>query len=229
MVNGKPAGEPHLIKLDMGPTEPLGFFGKDSFAYTLLSGVNEGLYTASVDFETGKVLEPPVPLRQRYGLSEGPAEWSPDGRYLAYQQYNGLAFSPLSEPRIIIRSLETDRERILVPDLNDLRGGPRWSPDGRAFLVRGTDKKNRGGFYLIDVQTGAATPVVQHLPESSWAICAESAWATDGTSIYCVRPDPESGGVKVLRHDIETRQETELFHALAAGFSLSLRISPDGQ
>ncbi len=35
--------------------------------------------------------------------------------------------------------------------------------------------------------------------------------------------------MNVLRHDIETGQETALFHTPAAGLSLSLRVSPDGQ
>ncbi len=57
---------------------------------------------------------------------------------------------------LVIQSLETGRVREVVPQLQSVsRNGP-WHPDGRSFLVIGTDGAGTEGRFQVDVQSGEA-------------------------------------------------------------------------
>jgi len=207
---GKAEGAPELVKKDLGQAVPMGFTRGGSFYYGLIIGMNE-VYTAAMDPATGKLLGTPVAVGQQVGTNEA-VDWSPDGQHLAYIS-DRLA---LGVRGISIRSLATGAVRQLSPPLRYIRA-LRWSPDGRWFLVRASDKQGWGVF-LVDSQTGQVTTVVHTKPLVS------AVWSPDGKAIFYL------AGPRIAVRDVSSGQERELFRsAVAPSSGGTLVLSPDGR
>ena len=217
--DGKPQGSPEIIKSDVGRIFPLGFARNGTFYYALMTGMLD-IYVASLDAEGDKGFIPSTPVSQRFvGSSLAPA-WSPDGKSLAYifRQNVMFGFSPSS---LVIRSLESGVERRISPALAAFYR-PDWSPDGGSILVTGRDQRGRQGIYTIDLQTGNTSPLVTgkgFMPR----------WSADGKAIFYVSRDETKRSDRLLRRDLETEQESELFRAVEQTLVGNLTVSPDGQ
>ncbi|MFQ6078892.1 MAG: tetratricopeptide repeat protein, partial [Thermodesulfobacteriota bacterium] len=217
IADGKPQGPPELVKPDIGQVFPMGFSQNGSFYYILLLGMND-VYIADIDPITGKVLSSPTKVTQHFeGSNTGP-DWSRDGQYLAYLR--GPVPSVGRRPKIIIRTNKTGEERELLPKLSSIRPGPRWSPDGRSFLVNGSDEMSRYGLYQVDAQTGALTCIVLW-PSGSYII--QGLWASNGKAILY----NHSG--HIIFRELETGREKELFRLIEPRYGSRLAFSSDGR
>jgi len=213
-ADGKPEGTPELIKGDLGRIRPLGFTRNGSYYYSLLTEMSY-VYVVSLDPKTGKALAPPVPVTAAFSGSHFDPEWSPDGKYLA--SVSGLPAGPtaLGHPVLRILSLETGEKREVFPKLKNF-WRLHWSPNGRFLLATGIDQNNRGGVYQIDVQTGEVTTLVRSAPNQFYPY--EAAWSADGKSVfYSYRGGP------ILRRNLETGEDKEIYHAVV------FAVSPDGR
>jgi Tol biopolymer transport system component len=215
VADGKPAGEPRLVRRDIGTMRPMGFTQEGSLYYGL-SGGSTDVYVASIDPATGKLLAPPVKaIRSFEGFNRSPA-WSPNGKSLAYVSRRPSPGSSHRRRVLVIRSVETGQERELYPEvrLEDLR----WSPDGRSILCGET-------LQLIDVQTGDVTRLVQFDPAvRKRGIAHDAAWSHDGKAVFYIRRG-EGQPRRIMVHDLKTGKEKELWQ----GGVGSLGISPDGR
>ena len=217
VADGKPVGEPQLIKRDTGPMRPMGFTREGSLYYGLLSSSTD-VYTASIDPATGELLEPPTKAIQRFeGFNHSPA-WSPDGKSLAYVSMRSPPGNARRRGVLVIRSVETGEERELHPEarLENLH----WSPDGCSILCGRS-------LQIIDAQTGDVTSIVQFDPADRIGIY-DCVWHPDGKAIFYIRVVisgqwPHS----IVAHDLETGKEKELFQGDIDWPGLA--ISPDGQ
>ncbi len=159
IADGKPQGPPELVKRNVDLVYPLGFTRKGSFYYGVSTGMMD-VYTAPLDVEAGKAIVPPVRAAQHFIGSNRFSAWSPDGRYLAYVSGRG-PFATAPGPKVLcILSLETGKQRDLPLRFNQA-SFPRWSPDGRSILLKGTDPKEGPGLYQVDVQTAQAALLVR--------------------------------------------------------------------
>jgi len=227
VADGKPRGPAELVKQDFGKRIlPMGFTREGSLYYGLETGMMD-VYTASLDFKTGKLLAAPKKATERFVGSNSKPDWSPDGRYLAYISQRG----PLWEGSFVvcIRSLETGEERDLSPRLSYIFT-LRWSPDGRSILLSARSTKNRFGLFLLDIESGNVTPVVLNREgvQVGWT---GPTWSPDGKAIFYVRQ--ESGNRRasiIVARDLETGQEREVYR-LSAGTSIvhGSSVSPDGK
>ena len=220
VVDGKPQGSPELIKRDMGRFSPIGFTRSGSLYYSVASGIPD-VYTARLDLGTGRFLAPATKVAQRFVGTNFAPDYSPDGKYLLYLSQRGRTSFGLGSRVLVIRSLESGKERVLSPKLAFHRAHslPRWSPDGRSILVAGRDLKGREGCHRIDAQTGEVTSLVQR-KTTRWGQIARPVWSADGKAIVFQR-----GPSLVVRH-LESGQEKVLhscdhIHAWA--------VSPDGR
>ena len=213
--DGRLLGPPELVKEDIGRIVPMGFTRNGSFYYGVARGTSD-VYVATLDPATGKLLAPPKKISQRFvGGNKGP-DWSPDGQYLAYVSERGTFPGLSSSWVLVIRSVETGKERELPLKMTNFMAlQPRWSPDGRFLLAAGKDHKGREGLYRINAQTGEVTPIVPGASTKS------GAWHPDGKTIFYPLYDPTSDFWRILVRDLEAGQEKEVHQ-------LSREVVPTG-
>lgn len=225
---GKPQGTPRLLKRNVGRMFPMAFTRKGAFYYGYANFENGGnIYLAAFDPATGKVQGDPERAIQRFeGENTSPA-WSPDGKYMAYLSRRGSSPFGAGSWSIRIRTVGTEEERELLPDLRRLRNyrysPPQWSPDGRFLLASGVDGKGRWGLFRIEVETGKVLLMVQPRDENIF----RPAWSHDGKTIFFRRSKFQDNRnvASIVAHDIESGQEKVLYPGEGI---IGLAVSPTG-
>jgi Tol biopolymer transport system component len=225
VADGKPQGQAELVKQDLGKRIlPMGITPGGSLYYGLETGMMD-VYTASLDFKTGKLVSAPAKAIERFVGSNSSPDWSPDGRNLAYISHRGQLWE--GSYVVCIQSLETGAERVLSPKLSYIFSA-RWSPEGRSILLLARDARNRHGLHLMDVESGTVTPVVQNREgvEVGWT---RPTWSPDGKAIFYVRQEPGNKKTSLVARELETGQEKEVYRAPAGVSVHGAAVSPDGR
>ena len=177
--DGRAAGGPILVKPEIWRINPLGFTKKGAFYYGVEMSMTD-VYLATIDSDTGHLLEPPTRISQTYHGGNAEGEWSPDGRFLAYLSKRSLIPRGNGSEVIVIRSNETGEVRELHPRLGPLHR-PKWSPDGRSILVWSSGESGQKGLFLVDVQTGQEQPLLFPSPGEG-PLLAE--WGPDDKTLF---------------------------------------------
>jgi Tol biopolymer transport system component len=217
IAGGKPQGEPQLLRPDVGNISAMGITQDGSIFYGLSSGWSD-IFIAAMDPETGQITSPAeMAIRQNEGSNSAP-DWSPDGQTLACRSEGGL----------LIHDLRTNETRKLatkgVGTLNFHY--LRWSPDGRRIHGVGIDEKGKwGALYSIDAQTGNSK-IIARSDEGGFLFAFD--WAPDGKSLYFVRRDDIQRRRRIVRHDIESGAEEEIYSQAKTAL-YGLAVSPDGK
>ncbi len=194
---------------------PIGFTTHGSFYYGIGTAVSN-VYIARLD-STGLSFkgEPKLVSSQFVGTT-AMADWSPDGKFLAYRASGGVGVGPL-----VVYSVTTSQERMIStsPSLhpNTRMYGLRWSPNGLSLLVCGTGQEDGYGLYTVSVETGITT-LITSIPNGRMRY---AVWSPDSTSIYTRSPG------HLNRLDPATGRETELCQA--EGGTIDFDVSPDGR
>lgn len=226
VAEGKPQGDPELIKTEMGQIWPMGFTKKGTFYYGLSPSMADA-YIASIDLEKGKLITPPRKVSRRFIGSNNSPEWSPDGKHIAYvsKRIPGPA-RRIGSNVLCIRSIETGEERELSPKLTSF-GQLRWSPDGRTILVGGRTEKDRRGLFMIDTQSGDITLVLERKPEINiipWS------WSPDGKTIFYTQIDMKKKTSQIMVYDLVVKKEKEIYSkSIKIAPINNLALSPDGE
>jgi Tol biopolymer transport system component len=221
--DGKASGEPLLVKSDFGfvggssGVVPLGFVKAGSFYYQTRSWLEE-VQTATLDIENAELLSPPKKVAQRFEGTNCYADWSPDGKYLAFSSSRGRNSSALC-----VLSTDGGEQRDIFPHqlLSFVR--INWFPDGKSVIGVGRDKEDRGGIYRVNIETGEASPIVReggefHSPKSS----------PDGKSIFYGEDTSwEDKLFRIMQIDTETGYKKEFYRSTQQ--IIRLDISPDGE
>lgn len=224
VADGKPQGPPELVKQDIGQAQPIGFTRTGSYYYGIEIGTSD-IYTAEFDPAAGRIVTQPQKATQRFVGSNSSPAWSPDGQFLAYSSSRGQGL--FEHDVISIRSVKTGEERDLSPNLLELWGTIRWSPDSRSILVQGKDKKIQHGLFLVDAQTGEVRSTLRSDPHSE---ISHPAWFPDGKRLLYTDIHSESGTSEtVVIRDLETDRKTELFRPTRGVNIDDIALSPDGQ
>ena len=226
VADGAPLGSAELVESDLGPSVfPLGITGDGTYYYGVGSELND-VYLAWLDPRTGRAGEPEKWVSD-VAVNTAP-EWSPDGRCLAYVTRPGSGHQLMRPLVLVIRSLETGRERQLPLEMGacGLLFQPRWSPDGRGFLVCGRDPEEREGVYYIDAGSGERSPILQ---EESTSPFTAAVWSPDGRTLVHRSFDTKSRTARLVAREVETGDELVL-SPLAPGppSTQGLCFSPDG-
>jgi len=217
VADGKPQGTPVLLRPGI-PSDSLGV----TAAGALYIGTwidNRDIHVASLDFDTGRLLVPPVRPVETYVGANAQPDWSPDGKYLAY---TSVRYRAVNNKVLFVRSMDTGQTSELHVSLRAFNW-PRWAPDGRSFVSQGTDAQGRQGIYLIDAQTGAATPVVT---KATGGNLLHPQWSPDGKRIYYATNVPDTGELVMIERTLDSGAERDVFRrrGLAGG-----ELSPDGR
>ncbi|UCC83140.1 MAG: PD40 domain-containing protein [Gemmatimonadota bacterium] len=226
--NGYPDGHPRVLKGNVGQLAPLALSQDGSFYYGV-TRCDCGVYLAELDPVTGSL--DGAPRRVASAFHRTGVDWSPDGKRLAYVTPAGGVLA--DNWMLAVQSLETGDSRtfgVSVWVLHQLR--PFWSPDGRFLLAKGWDSSAypREVVYGVAVETGelktlVASPSYWHDDTIEWV-----EWSADGKAVFFVRGTagfPPS--LRIVRRDLESGQEEDLFEFTAPPYVYGLTASPDGR
>jgi len=230
-VEGRLAkGSAELIRPNVGPIQLLGFSRDGSLFYGSQNGQVD-VFVATLNPGTLALTGRPTALTDRFVGSNSGASWSPDGRQVAF-----VRGPDRRSKQIVVRSVAEGTERTLPTKFVDgyLLGqhGPVWFPDGRSVLVSDSDATSRKTtLRRVDVVTGEESPVLEATYQTIWPLVTI---APDGKSIFFARiekhKDPTLNDLRLVRRDLSTGQETELYRASSDGVGFfGLAISPDGR
>lgn len=209
-VDGKPVGEPELVKEGFGRPWSFGFTRNGAFLYRLSISASD-VYLAKIDPVSGKVQTAPTKLPHRYDGFSAEPEWSPDGRLLAFVSTRGQARGGVP----FIREMATGVERPLETSAGAMFG-LHWSPDGRAFIA-GDSGMSRVGLLRINANTGKASPFPTKRNVGNLV-----GWSADSRSFYFIAG---SYGT-VMRQELESGEETPIQLPFR---TFPVIISPDGK
>lgn len=215
--NGRPVGDPELVRADVWDLDrPVGFSGNQYFYLVIRASAQ--IRTATIDAEAGTVVNPPSPIRPpSEGWSREPA-WSPDGRYLSFIDYPadlGSDAGQTSESRLGIRSVHTGEMRY-QPFPFEAFTQPWWVPDAQTLTVFGRHQ-GRPGIYRYDLQSGRVTRLLDRADGENGL-----GAAPDGSRYYFHRQRRE-----LYARDLTTGEETLL--AKIDGLWRRIGVSPDGE
>jgi len=224
IVDGKPQGEPELLKGDLGETfNPLGITDDGSLYYQI-GTMKMDVYIAELDFESGKVITPPKKLSLRFEGRNWKPVWSPNGKYLAYMSLREYSYYR-KKMIFVIHNMKTGEEHDistkLIPATPNQWFMPRWSPDNRSLLVHAETEKQREGFFLVDIQTGQVTPLVLKKKETENIMGYFPQFSPDRKKIIYLSSDQKS----IVVHELKTGREKEF--NLGAEIR-RVEVSPDG-
>ncbi|MGD8896196.1 MAG: tetratricopeptide repeat protein [Acidobacteriota bacterium] len=219
--DGKPAGEPRLVKTGTGRIFPLGFDARGRYYYGTHSRGSD-IFTVALDPTTGQVVSTPHRAIERFqGLNDWPS-YSRDGAYMAYVSARGSVTSV--RPRfsvLCIRALETGQEREFRTDFRRL-AGPLFSADGNAVFVGAWDNDKSMGIHRVDVETGVFSLVVK---AEEGSLLSGHAPSPDGKRLYYSGCDEESCWIR--SRDLASQSETQIYGGPRQ--PLSMALSPDGK
>jgi len=215
--DGKPKGIPVMVKPSVGRIKPLGFTRSGSF-YFGVGGGRDDIYVAKLDPTTGDLLAPTTKLiKQSEGFNRYP-QYSPDGKYLAYNSKGKT---------LHIRSLETGEEReyqrVLTRAGAREFGRPYWSPDGKSILLFGEDNRARDSIYRLDLETEKVVNVF-HSNEGS-LIGYPAGWR-DARSFIHQRYDEKNDRAEICVRDLHNGSDRVLF-GISPVVNGAAYVSPD--
>ena len=220
--DGKASGEPKLVKRDFGqigsPTgiTPLGFTQNGSFYYEVHSWMEE-VHIASLEMEKAELLSPPKKVAQRFQGTNCYADWSPDGKYLAFSSRRGQNSSALC-----LFSTDEEIQRDIFPALETFTR-VNWFPDGKSIAVVGSDKQGQGGIYRVNIKTGKASPIVTEGRDFHSPRCSP-----DGKYIFYGEDTSwEDKVFRIMKVDTKTGQKNEIYRSSEQ--IIRLDISPNGE
>ncbi len=223
VTNGRQAGEPELLRPNIGSIVPLGITRSGGLYYGQRSDLRKA-HVASLDFKTGKLNTPPRRLTERFSNSTANPAWSADGRQLTYIHPRDDG----APSTLIIRPDGGGEEREILPAIRISDGSRmRWHADGDSLLALGASE-TESGLYRIDAKTGEAALLMEMSHVAFWAT---ADWTPDGKSVFLVN----NGAI--IRRDLVSGEEKILYGPAPEMKALpstvrrtrNLRVSSDGQ
>ena len=167
ITDGKPVGEPELLKSNMGERSQLMRITEDESLIYSNMNFRVDVFTASLDFESGEILAKSKRISNPKTTFNTKPVWSPDGKYIAYLEDPESQDHELGRKcNFIIYDPETGTGSELTTDLYGGVDGkywlqPQWAPDSKSLLVHArTDEDKLQGFFLVDIKTAARKPIL---------------------------------------------------------------------
>lgn len=217
VAGGEIQGTPVLVKSEIGSPRAMGISREGALYYGISAG-SADVFLGSIDLESGKMLTPPTRAAQSYMGFNRLAEWSPDGKYLAYVSLHDR-FAPNANT-LVVQSVESGAVHEVRHNLVSLVQ-VRWAPDGKSVAAVSTDRTGRHGIFRIDVQTGAVTPLVIPGPG---IYSDRPQWSSDGRTLYYARYEIGNKEAAVMVRDLASGAEREILRRSLLGGS---SVSPD--
>jgi len=220
IFNGKPYGEPELIRKDVGQIRAMGFTKNGSLFFGHSTSMQD-VYIAALDIDKGKVLSPPKKASERFIGSNRSPDFSPDGKYLAYISWRLKAPDHPSSCVLCVKDLESGEEKEFIYEMEGFGWFLRWAKDSLSVFVTGADMKGNKGLYRVDVQSGHKTLLFQKGTD-----IIDFVLSPDGKIVFCRGWDDKKSMNTICRYNLITNQEDEIY---CTDGIVNLMISPDGK
>jgi Tol biopolymer transport system component len=157
------------------------------------------------------------------------ADWSPDGKQIAFVRFDRQQDEVLSALYLIDASGGVERE--LTRFEGELVGFPRWSPDGRHIVLNTPSLITSGvlrKLYLVDVKDGS----YREIRPEALGMLSSAAWLSPDEIVYMQSESITGGGTSVsaaraFLENIESHRHRALFWAGSGGTTLD--VLPDGR
>jgi Tol biopolymer transport system component len=209
LENGRAVSEPRLVRSDLWHVWPRGF-SKDAFFFLQMPERLKA-HTARIDVAAGRLTSPLTPIVPATSMAwTSFVTWSPNGDRMAYMAGNDL----------VIRSLATGAERRIATGFSALGTGALvWSPVAERIAIQCADHAaGTIGIHLIDLTGGTAELVI---PSSGSVQNFQPRWSPSGRALYVGRREPDRPGIGIVRVELETGAEREVFRVERyGGFAL---------
>jgi Tol biopolymer transport system component len=224
VAEGRPEGPPALLKAQAGSILLKGF-ARDGSLYYGSAQLDTDVYTAAFDPEK-LTADAPARITPQFIGSNFEPEPSPDGKLIAFLRKPAGELGPRPS-ELVIRSVASGEERVVAKTRWSyfVDRNIRWFPDSRSVLVE-DPMGQRKIFERIDVVTGKA----QTLFEGPYAV-GTAELSRDGKALfYSIRDDGSRPELRLVRRDLETGQETDLYRQESNGVTFfGLTLSQDGR
>jgi Tol biopolymer transport system component len=230
--DGTRSGSPVLLKNDTGRILPVAMTRGGSLYYLQEQALGEGLNIFSVDIDArGKPSSPPKYLSERFAGLNCCAEWSPDGKSIAFKRRR---VDNESLRDLVVRSLDSGTERTYVaPDWTNPRdgfgpGAPHWLRDGSGFFVGDEPIPGQARWLGRMRLDGQLVKLVEIPPQLGWV----TALAPDDSTAYILtREDasPAAAATAIVAIDLPSGRQTSIFNAAAERRINSVVLSDDGR
>jgi Tol biopolymer transport system component len=235
VAEGRVQGPPELVVRGIDiPSDSSNLFAPNgSYYYRVMPQVGT-VYTAGIDLEAGRLLSAPTPLGAA-GCNSC-ADWSPDGKRLAYCPGPLGSLGVSQRDLIRIRTLATGEERELIPKLAMMEC-LRWSRDGRSLLASGLwanrlDKERwEDRVYRVDVETGDSAILLQVTNDEDDKLLRAELSPDERTIFYSSRLYSR-GLYALIRREMDNGEEKTIFEAknvpIRSYPELPWALSPNG-
>jgi Tol biopolymer transport system component len=223
--NGRPVGDPHLVRRNIGSVRPMGLTNNGSLFYST-PGFLFDIFSATIDPETGTISKKPEKLFLPYEGHNTRPDLSPDGQKLAYISLRG----PANRSSVLcIYNLESGEVREVQPNTTFRRFGyPRWTSSGESILLLAHHTELGKGLFSVNVETGI-TDLLLSQDETfgdyynGWS----PVTSLDGKSIFFIQ-GTRNIDCRIMRRDYEGGKEVELYQMPAYANNI-IALSPDGE
>jgi Tol biopolymer transport system component len=220
--DGKPVGDPTRVVGDFPNTEWAMFSRDGSLFYGRLLWEND-VYLSELSPESGHTVDFQK-LIEHVGFNTA-AEWSPDGRHLAFARGRGRHPDPFVLGLYDTEAKSQSFETLELERLGGHAFEPHWAPGGGVLLGSG-----RRGIYRIAPQGGEATLIVGSPGGCpGGGECIEwPDWASDSQVVFA-RFDDQLVPRRIALRNIETNAERELVRVQPPDALSQLSASPDAR
>lgn len=219
--DGRPSGEPKLLRAELGDITPFGIARNGSLYYGVRTDFRDA-YILDLD-ENGIPAGSAKRLGDFIGRDTLPV-WSADGRKLLFVSHRGTGNpSRPNEPVYVLRRLPGGEETILSSSIRPPRRPVTiaWSPDEKRMAFYGTTDPDRTeGLFIVDAATGDAT----RLEVSRQT---QPVWSSDSRTLYYT--DKSGDHSTIQAYDVESETTKVFLRSGPAEEFGTLAISPDGE
>jgi Tol biopolymer transport system component len=175
---GKPSGEPELVKANVGDISIHGITRDGSIYYTEAKS-SVYVYLAAANFQTGDISAPPRRVTDRFpGVQTRPA-WSSNGQKLM------IAVEGQQKRFVVVSMASGEQKDFPVSDTFPMPlYAYAWSPDEAFLLVQSFNAEGQDGIHRYELASGTTERLTTHVPGG---MSFHPRFSPDGSSFYFAR------------------------------------------